>query len=363
MVSSAIPDAPPLAWPALRRPAENTKLIYLDQKHWIHLAQADTGHRDGSRYAAALQAARAARAAGTVIFPLSLTHYEETLKITDPRQRGDLARVMEQLSGFTALPVRRLTALYELDAALVPAIEIETSALTPTDLLGRGFRWAHGLPITGRIVGPDGQDGTELLRERLGRDAADQLMAAFELFTERTMLTGPAAGDLPKLQALGYDPAAIARFAQDRAGNEAAFSAIVPDHVRGHPTDLLDRVLARELNEPDMVRAWKDLADAYGQQRVFDALPKRNPAAARTLTRSMPGTDVAAVLKTNRHRDATRAWTSNDMFDIDALTVAVPYCDIVGTDNAQAHALTVTGLATRMGTTIMRSITELPDHL
>ena len=85
--------------------------------------------------------------------------------------------------------------------------------------------------------------------------------------------------------------------------------------------------------------------------------------ATRTLTQSMPGTDVAAVLKTNRHRDATRAWTSNDMFDIDALSVAVPYCDIVGTDNAQAHALTVTGLATRMGTTIMRSVTELPDHL
>jgi hypothetical protein len=136
----------------------------------------------------------------------------------------------------------------------------------------------------------------------------------------------------------------------------------VPAHVRRHPTDLLDRVLARELNEPGVVLAWKDLTNAYGQ-RVFDALPEHKPAAARTLTRSMPGTDVAAVLKTNRHRDATRAWTSNDMFDIDALTVAVPYCGTVGTDNAQAHALTVTGLATRMGTTIMRSVTELPDHL
>ena len=77
----------------------------------------------------------------------------------------------------------------------------------------------------------------------------------------------------------------------------------------------------------------------------------------------MPDTDVTAVLKTSRHRDATRTWTSNDMFDIDAPTVAVPYCDIVGTDNAQAHALTATGLANRMGTTIMRSVTELPDHL
>ena len=51
------------------------------------------------------------------------------------------------------------------------------------------------------------------------------------------------------------------------------------------------------------------------------------------------------------------------MFDIDALTVAVPYCDVVGTDNAQAHALTVTRLADRMGTVIMRSVTELPSCL
>jgi hypothetical protein len=80
--------------------------------------------------------------------------------------------------------------------------------------------------------------------------------------------------DLPKLQALGYDPAAIVQAAQDRADSEAAFSQIVPDDVRRHPTRLLDRVLARELNTPDMVRAWRELADAYGM-RVFDALPER----------------------------------------------------------------------------------------
>jgi hypothetical protein len=362
MVSSTTHDAPPLTWPALHHPAGNAKLIYLDQKHWVHLAQADTGHPDGHQYAAALEAARAARVAGTAIFPLSLTHYEETLKITRADRRGDLARIMEQLSGFTTLPARRMTALYELDAVLVPAIGIQATTLTPTNLLGYGFRWAHSLPIVGRIVGSDGKDGTELLRQKLGPEAADRLISAFDLFTERTMLTGPTDKDLPRLQALGYDPAAIAQAAQDRADNEAAFSAILSDQVRRHPTDLLDRVLARELNDPDIVRAWKTLTDAYGM-RAFDALPEHDPATARTLTRSMPGADVAAILKTTRHRDATRRWTSNDIFDIDALTVAVPYCDIVGTDNAQAHALTATGLATRMSTTIMRSITELPGYL
>ena len=55
MVSTTLRDAPPLAWPALRL-AGGVKLVYLDQKDWVHLAQADTGHRDGTRYAAALRA-------------------------------------------------------------------------------------------------------------------------------------------------------------------------------------------------------------------------------------------------------------------------------------------------------------------
>jgi len=343
MVSTTLRDAPPLAWPALRH-AGGVKLVYLDQKDWVHLAQADTGHRDGTRYAAALRAARDARAAGTAVFPLSLTHYSETLKMTSIRHRSDLARLMEELSGFAALPVRRLTA-YELDAAVTTLTGIPASTLPEVELLGRGFRWAHGIRADGRIVKLDGSDSTGLLREWLGTETADALMAAFDLFTERMMLTGPSDADLPKLQALGYDPAAIVQAAQDRAENEAAFSQIVPDDVRRHPTRLLDRVLARELNTPDMVRAWKELAGAYGM-RAFDVLPELDPAAARTLTRSMPGAEVAAVLKTGRHRNTTLTWTS-----------------IVGTDNAQAHALTITHLADRMGTVIMRSVADLPAHL
>jgi hypothetical protein len=74
VVSSTLRDAPPLIWPALRRQDGGGKLVYLDQKDWVHLAQADTGHPEGTLYAAALQAARAARGR-TAIFPLSLTHY------------------------------------------------------------------------------------------------------------------------------------------------------------------------------------------------------------------------------------------------------------------------------------------------
>lgn len=97
VVSNSLRDAPPSVWPALRRPDGAGKLVHLDQKHWVHLAQADTGHPDGTCYAAALQAARAARGAGTAVFPLSMVHYSETLKITSVRHRSDLGAAI--LSG------------------------------------------------------------------------------------------------------------------------------------------------------------------------------------------------------------------------------------------------------------------------
>ena len=103
-------------------PGRRRKLVYLDQKGLVHLAQVDTAHRHGTRYSTALQAARAARAAGAAAFPLSLTHYSDTLKITSVRRRNDLARLMEELSGFAAPPARRLTALYELEALDVRAL-------------------------------------------------------------------------------------------------------------------------------------------------------------------------------------------------------------------------------------------------
>lgn len=107
-----------------------------------------------------------------------------------------------RLSGFTTLPPRGLTALYELDAALRPAAGIEPSILPPVDLLGRRFCWAHAFPMVGHVGGPDGEDATEQLLQNLGRRGLVALTATFELINEWTMLTGPSEEQLPQLQAM-----------------------------------------------------------------------------------------------------------------------------------------------------------------
>jgi hypothetical protein len=77
----------------------------------------------------------------------------------------------------------------------------------------------------------------------------------------------------------------------------------------------------------------------------------------------MPSTEVAIVLKATRHRDGTRRWTPNDITDVDALSLAVPYCDVVVTEKFAHQVLVASGVAKCMSTVVLRSASELADHL
>jgi len=59
---------------------------------------------------------------------------------------------------------------------------------------------------------------------------------------------------------------------------------------------------------------------------------------------------MAIELKTAWHGNASKPWTANDIFDIDATALAVPYCDIVVSDKACHHVLTTAHFDERMQT-------------
>src|SRR3954471_20257085 len=87
--------------------------------------------------------------------------------------------------------------------------------------------------------------------------------------------------------------------------------------------------------------------------------PERAPA----LVRGMPSTEVSVELKTAWHRNSVKQWNANDIYDIDALAVAVPYCDIVVTEKACHHILTAAQLGKRMHTALLRNLRDLPHTL
>ncbi len=73
----------------------------------------------------------------------------------------------------------------------------------------------------------------------------------------------------------------------------------------------------------------------------------------------MPSYDLAVTMKASYHRDGSRTWTPNDITDIDVLGSTLPYCDIVVMDNAVAAHATRTGMAARLGTTVLWRLDDL----
>ena len=77
----------------------------------------------------------------------------------------------------------------------------------------------------------------------------------------------------------------------------------------------------------------------------------------------MPSADVAVTLLAQYHRDWTFQWRKNHIFDIDAMSVAVPDCDVVVTDKQTVDALRRHHVPERIGTKVVHSLDELVESL
>jgi hypothetical protein len=77
----------------------------------------------------------------------------------------------------------------------------------------------------------------------------------------------------------------------------------------------------------------------------------------------MPSSRVAVSLKAAYHKDNRHVWTSNDIHDIDALSIAVPYCDAVFTDKAARNQVKSCPELEVFGTFLPRKPEELAGWL
>jgi hypothetical protein len=352
----------PYVWPPLLfRPSFEQKIVYLDMNHWIYLAQAAIGHRSGARHEPALAAVRRAKASGRFTFVLSSAHHMEMEGIANPRQRRHVADVMEELTEFRALLSRAVIMRLEVEAALDELAAPRAAPLyPPLTLIGNGIFHALGLRGGLRIRSADGTDITDSARLEWpdGPEAFDLWQANAELLLERSVLRGPTDEEAPSLRAQGWRPEVTRQVAEDRAAEEQAqaerFTIEEGRWRRGRTRDVVaGRHMAFELNE---MIAEGLAARGCELMEVFDEVTK-----SRRFTDSMPSSDVAITLLTARHRNAHTQWVTNDIFDIDALSVAVPYCDIVVTEQHACHVLRGAHADQRANTRLFTTLGELAE--
>jgi hypothetical protein len=355
-------------WPeALVRPSPDVRLVYLDQKDWINLAKAATSHPGGRLYADALDVLRDAKASGHVVFPLSMTHLMEMSGTKNPRHRFEVAEVMEELSGFATLIARSILMRIELEAVLDVVAKPRPQRYSRVPLVGHGVAFASGKQGQFRFRSGD-QDVTEQVRQAHpgGVEDFDQLIAQAADDLNRATLRGPTDAEVPRLKSYGWDPTVARTIAEERAKQEREQAARFdnPPPIVGYTTRW------RQERVRDAVRIRYivfELLDMFMEGLKARGLEIEdvwgNPESARRVVDAMPSADVCVSLKTEYHRNPQFGWRSNDIFDIDALSVAVAYCDLIVTDKQAADALRRRSVPERLGSQVFTNLDELADVL
>jgi hypothetical protein len=314
--------------------------VYLDQNKWIDLAKAlyradaKATDRDNA------ESLKRAVDAGRLRFPISEVHLMEAYRIGNRERRLQIASVFAAFCGGWFIASRQARVSYELDAALRKLLTGEGMAAQQTfNAFAQDFFWAFG-------------DNSHL--SSLTSIPADRL-------TEISSSIGPLNA---LLSYVGLNDETIRRTAVVR--------------MQASNTDLTDRIKSRralsKCEPADLrFRAYsaqlflevQDKIDAALQRmgksfEDFRALPDEKIVSLIDL---VPCWDIERRLAVQVEQQWDRELQGNDVYDIAALTAAIPYCDVVVTERLWAHLCNACGVATRYDSRVISSIFEIAQLL
>jgi hypothetical protein len=317
----------------VRKPA----IVYIDQFLWVDLARRYLSSPKAPSSTDTPREILLAIEAGEVVCPFSDAHMVETSRRIDIRSRRDVIRTLVAFTrGWSLAPVTAVSP-QELRHSLARLFGAPEPA--PVVALGRGVPFA---------LGRSGQLHEDL---HMGEDEA----RAFE-----AMLDSPGA----LFQLLG---------GTDNDYIEPARSAIVEHARNAAEREEQSRPIQRRCSEAERRRAYADTLTRALQDELSAALGEmsRTVADLRAIGQeglmqfwaSVPTADVEIELVTARNKQWSRVVAGNDIADIDFLSVAIPYCDLVLTEPFWNQLAFQTGLARKYGTSMGTSLDSIPAFL
>ena len=351
-------------WPEkLILPERPPKLVYLDLNCWINLAKCYSGHPDGARFTTTLTACLDAYGSGTALFPFSELILMEITNIGQHRQRKDLREVLEALSGFKVVTSRSIVMELELDSMLNACLGHFDTGFNEVPHLDWGVMRALGKDGTPHIYDDAGNEVTEGVADAsaLGLGVVDcqTLLAHGSLMLNRAVLDGPSAAEEAKMSELGWRPKPTKQAVEQNAAIEQHLVELLNDDPQWRTGRLRDVISAREVHLNYNAMLWNQLSRRG--VAIYEAFPSED--ITREAFDSMPSFDVSVSLKASYHRNPQHLWKRNDLYDIDAMAQAVPYCDVVVTDKAACSHINRCGLARRLGTKVIARLDDLPGLL
>lgn len=317
------------------------KLLWLDQNKWIDLARAHYGRPGGEAFRDALAAIRKAVDAGTLIVPFSMVTIIEMQGDPHAERRERFTRFMTDLSRnrtiLTHLPIRS----WEVRNAVYRLFGRPEPGCVRRSIVREGVDNAMGLRAS--ITGIPPEFAAVLMRMVNEPEVAAELVLS--------MTDAGAIADTNQMKAEETANLSLQEDVRRRAAAEITveqrFVAEFREHVlRGD----VGVALVEALQELGL-----SMSDFYqGCPTTRDFLSFFDGVASLY---------VNVTLTIARDQDLVRPIDRNDARDLIALSVAVPYGNIVVTEKYWGNMVRSRGLAAKYNTTVLTDARELPRQL
>lgn len=318
--------------------------VYLDQNKWIDLARAATGHPRGKQFEPLLEELTAAARDGRARFPLSLTHYLETGKKADRKKRMELATTMLTLAGHVRIAPAQRIVPWEIRRAMVEEFDLDVE-VQDIEIFGDGVAHAAGSEdlssaVLDRIGDLALPEDVRVEVERSGRAAYEAMILADVL---------PAGVSHPLRDGLRQvRDRTDARFVE---GQRDVADAIL-EHGRHRLADIMLATAYSDIRLPIAEAAFE-----LGLQ------PPQVVEHIEGIIRRTSSRWVEMKLRHQRQANSQIQWQGNDLNDVIALSIAVPYCDVVVTERSWSSMINAAKANERFGTTVTPRLRDVLDML
>ena len=317
--------------------------IYLDQAEWVDMSKCRTGHREGGRFQEAYDLSTRIVERGDISFVISAAHYYETQRRRNPISRRDLGRTIADLSKFHSIAPSHMIVPAEIRAYLT-----RQPLTSQIQVFGIGFRHAFHTEMT--LPEPNPALSHLMSLTEFAR-LEERVRYASELFV---LAAPPEAEAAARLM---FDTVTMIHDSAQRfADGQTNLGEQIDEHKVRHK--LADVVAGNEISNimgpliNECTQLGMDVEDLLRtRQTILDLLE------------NLPSRWVESELRRIRLRNPQQRWVKNDLNDILALAIAVPYCDIVVTEKQWAKHLNDLGIAERYNTVVLHDLTDLPGAI
>lgn len=319
---------------------KNSKIVYLDQKCWINIAKLYYGDKS-ERESDIVKKILVASESGQIIFPLSLSHINETNRISDDKRRNQLAGLMTKISkGYTLQPNFNWLLRAEIKNIVLRKLGLKTKNIREL-IVKKGISNALGAKAT--LVPKN-----EIKTPELPENEKNKLL---------TLLESPEAIELILKQRppenLEQNKKELVKKVEQ---NRQELSNIKDNNLRQR---LFFAKSMFEIVGPEL----RKISIQYNLPKDFFLGLKSTRKDIEKLLDNIPTARCLFTLIYHRDNQLQRPIQVNDFNDIWFLTLALPYCNIVVTEKMWTSIATRAKLDVKNNTIILSSISQLENHL